>query len=492
MTSLKRLFSSSILLIILSASKKLVGLVSTLILARILTPEDFGLVAIATLAYGLVEVVSVTGSEQYVITSKEVSKDTLNTAFTYNIFLKTLIAIVFFISSPFLAAFFNDERLIPIFMVLAVMLLISGATNPQVYLLKKNQNYGKLVKNIIVVKFIATAAAIITAIITRSYWALIVGQFIAYTGPVIGSYVIAPYKPSLNFKNLKNQFNFSGWLLPSSVFGYFRSQIDMIFVSKIFDATSVGAYHVMKYLTFIPSQHLVTPMTEPLLAQLSNIKENKTYFIQMFNVSLLITLFISAPICQLLFSHSEFIINFVLGEKWVQYANLLKIFSIATLMLAIYNQSNNCFLIYKKTKLIFIFETSFFLTICILFYLYQFIEVDDLAKLKLIIDSISAVLIFLLASIILMSLRNFIKITSLSLSIFTISFLSVTIASNVTTSIENQFFNFILWSFIYLSLFAIITITSCFILRKHVYELHYLSSKLIKLLNRKINEIKKT
>lgn len=486
MTSLKKLFSSSILLIILSASKKLVGLVSTLILARILTPEDFGLVAIATLAYGLIEVVSVTGSEQYVITSKDVSKDTLDTAFTYNIFLKTLIAIVFFIISPFLAAFFNDERLIPVFMVLAVMLLISGATNPQVYLLKKNQNYGKLVKNVIIVKFIATAAAIITAIITRSYWALIVGQFIAYTGPVIGSYIIAPYTPRLNFKNLKKQFNFSGWLLPSSVFGYFRSQIDMIFVSKIFDATSVGAYHVMKYLTFIPSQHLVTPMTEPLLAQLSNIKDNKTYFIQMFNVSLLLTLFISVPICQLLFSNSEFVINFVLGEKWVQYANLLEIFSIATLMLAVYNQSNNCFLIYKKTKLIFIFEISFFIIIGTLFYLYKFVEIGDLARLKLIIDSTSTALIFLLASVILMSFRNFIKITSLSLVILTSSYLSGRIASKVAMSIENDFFNFIAWSLTYIILYIIITMSLCFVFRKNIYELHYLSSNFIKTLNRKI------
>lgn len=483
MTNLKKFFSSSILLIILSASKKLVGLVSTLILARILTPEDFGLVAIATLAYGLVEVVSITGSEQYVITSKDVTNDTLDTAFTYNIFLKTLIALVFFVGSPFLAAFFNDERLTPVFMVLSAMLMVSGATNPQVYLLKKNQNYGKLVKNIIVVKLIATAAAIITALVTRSYWALIVGQFIAYTGPVIGSYIIAPYKPKLNFKNLKNQFNFSGWLLPSSIFGYFRSQVDMIFVSKVFDAASVGAYHVMKYLTFIPSQHLVTPMTEPLLAQLSNIKNNKTYFIQMFNVSLLLTLCITVPICQLLFTHSEFIINLILGEKWIQYADLLKIFSIATLMLAVYNQSNNCFLIYTKTKFIFALETSFFALICLLFYIYPFIEVRDLAKLKLIIDSVSTALMFLLASVIFTNLRNFFKITSLSLIIISISYLSGAIASKATISIDNNFFNFTAWSFIYITLYVTITMTACFLLRHKIYELSYLSNKLMKTLN---------
>lgn len=477
MTTVRKAFLSSILLVLLSVGKKLVGLVSTLILARILTPEDFGLVAIATLAFGLVEVLSQSGSSQYIITREKISEKELNTAFTYNLILKSLIAFIFYLTSPIIAEFYGDDRITSILEFFSLMLLIIGFENPQIYLLKKNQEYKKIVKMIFISKIISTIFAISTALIIKNYWALIAGQMIAYSLPIIGGYIISPYMPRIELKNIKSQFSFSAWLVPSSMLGYFRSQIDTIIISKLFDSHILGNYHVMKYLAFIPTQNLIGPLTQPLLAQLTSVKNSGKYFLKMFNVSMFTTLFIAVFISTIfLFQHKN-IVYLLLGEQWVSNSKILAIFGVLIISTALNNQATNLLMIKNKNKYILIFESMAFFLIIISFIYLDLNSTIEFVNTKVTIEFLYGVMMILISSKFLINSFS----ATYCILLFSPIFLSAAISCSLAQYLfkaELSSLNLIIWSATFSALYFSITYLTIKLLSSKFEELQYINKKI--------------
>lgn len=488
MANLKQTFQSSLLLILLSASNKLVGLVSTLILARLLTPEDYGIVAIATLTFGLLEVMSKTGSDQYVITSSEVSANIINTAFTYNVIIKSAVALLFLMASPLIVNFYEDSRLYPIFVIFSVMLAFTGFQNPQIFLMKKNQKYGAIVKITVAAKLISTGLAIAIAMLTESYWALVIGQFVAYTLPIIGGYIIAPYRPILELSNIRNQFSFSIWLVPSSILGYFRTQIDTILVSRIFDTSVLGSYHVMKYLALMPNLYFIGPMTQPLLAQLSSIKDNKNYFSMMFNVSIIIAIAFSLPISQIFYLHSELIVLIVLGEQWVGFSELFSIFGIMVVFIAIFHQATNCFLIYSNTSRLFSFELISAIVIGAVLIIKKFDYPYDFAVVKILIEITLTLVVCGYVYYRFLSIKMLIRFICLSSLIVMSNFIAVMLSSLICRGPEGLV-DLVIWLALYFTAYISVFLLISYLLKSRFTELAYIWRKISVVIRSTINKM---
>ena len=106
-SSLKKGVFSSLLLVGNSVANKLVGLISTLILARVLLPEDFGIVAIASLMVGFIEIMANTGSGQYLLRVDNLDEEKVDTAWTINLILKSLLSLIMLISAYWIVDFFR-------------------------------------------------------------------------------------------------------------------------------------------------------------------------------------------------------------------------------------------------------------------------------------------------------------------------------------------------------------------------------------------------
>lgn len=375
MSRAKQGILSSILLVLESISKKLVGLVSTLILARVLVPDDFGLVAISALFIGFIQIFVQTGSEQYLLRAEKVDRDIINTSWTINFILKGSVAIVLTLLAPIVANYYGDERLIAIIYVFALVMLIGLFASPGPIYLRREQHYGKIVKLSLIAKVFGVIVAVSIALIYESYWALVLGQCTGTIVRAVGSYFIYPFRPAFCLKNAKEQWNFSGWMIPQAILGYSRTQLDTFLISANFGKEALGSYHVMKYLAFIPSSELILPATQPLLVELAKIKDNKHYFALQYNVTFIITMCLALPVTTYMYFHQTLLVEILLGDKWLAYSNLLGIFVCLIPAFVMLNQARRLLLVHAKTKLFFYYEAIAF---SILYGTLFYVGFDDL------------------------------------------------------------------------------------------------------------------
>lgn len=407
MSSLKKIISSSFLLSSEGILRKMVGLVSTLILARVLLPADFGIIAIAIMVMGLFEALKQFGGNMYLLRAEKVTDDMINTAWTIGLSSTTVFALLLAYSAPFVANYYDDERLTLVLWIYASMWIVQNIGSPGTILLKREQNYFPLVSLSIASKILSVIIAITIALIYENYWALIIGQYsMALTGS-IGSYFIVKYRPRLCLKEFKVQWNFSSWWMLQSILGYVKTQLDTFLVSSMYDKGGLGSYHNMKYLSSMPTTFLIAPATEPLIADLAQTKNNHNYFAFKYNVSLLVPLCIAIPFCAFFIPHHELITLILLGSNWVEYSNLFSVFCVSVLTICVQQHAARVFVIHEKTKPLFYFELASFIIIFSLLLGLDIETVFTFALIKITTEAVFSFALFAYITIQYTGFRNF-------------------------------------------------------------------------------------
>lgn len=382
MPSIKKGFMGSLLLVLKSLADKAVGMISTLILARLLMPDDFGIIAIATLVTGFLDSFTTTGFQQYLVVKEKVKSSDLNTAWTINILLKSPVSLLLAIAAPFISGYYDDPRLTSILWLAAFNIQLASIWNPGTVLFTRDQDYLPRVKLILTAKIIAAIFTIACAYIYESYWALIIGQTIGIAIKVVGSYIIHPHRPKLQLINYKDQLKFSGWLIPQSLLGYGKTQIDTMMVAARYGPEVLGGYHIAKYLALIASSHILQPLTQPLLRQLSSIKDNKSYFGIQSNVCVIVSMLLSTPIVIIMMhNHLELTLLF-LGEQWVEYSPLLGVFAVSVFSNVLGMQVSRLLYIAQNTRRIFIYDLTHFITTLAVLLLWDYNDIFELAVAK--------------------------------------------------------------------------------------------------------------
>jgi len=206
LTSLsQKVLTSSLLLLSSRMIQRGLGLISTLVFARLLTPKDFGIIAILAITIALFEILSDTGSILYITQKQEVSDSDLNTAWSIDILLKSMLWLLLIGATPYIAAFYNNAALIDAFYAISFVLIIRSCLNPGIILYHRALEYKKLFWLALVEKFAFFSVAMTIVITTRSYWAIICGDLAAAITMLVGSYIVHPYRPRLNMSKFLNQ-----------------------------------------------------------------------------------------------------------------------------------------------------------------------------------------------------------------------------------------------------------------------------------------------
>jgi lipopolysaccharide exporter len=478
MSKVKKGLFSSVLLLIDSLLRKLVGLLSTLILARVLAPEDFGLVAIAALIASFLNTFSNTGTTSYIIRARRPSRSLLNTAFSINVSIRIILAAILVALTPLLAEYYGDKKLANLLYVYAIIIIVESLTNPAESLLRRRQSYSAIVKVTVIVKVISASIAVTIALVYENYWALVVGTFFSTILQVIGSYIIYPYFPKLEFRNAREQWSFSGWLIPQSILGFLRTQFDTFLASSQFGQSTLGSYNTMKYMAFIPSFNLITPLTTPLLAQLAPLRDNKLHFTLRFNVATLVTMIISAPTGVFLYYYAEPLIFLLMGDQWIEYAKLFGLFSLLIPASSIYQTANRAFLIFARTRFTFIFEVACGMIIMSALIFIPFSNVFEFLQIKIFLELSLSLTYLVFAYTLFTNIKNTIFIF-LSIAIITVmSVLSVFCSQFLWPGIDNLVIALLLNGTIFIIAFICQLLLLIFFLKNTYEEIKYLSNLL--------------
>ena len=352
----KNVINSSFWMLTISFFQRLIGLISTLILARLLTPDDFGIVAVATLILYFFEKFSNTGTNIYILQKDVVSDADLNTAWTIDVILKLIVWFILILSAPFIAEFYEAPKLENVVVVFSFILLIRGFTNPGLLLLRKNFQYKKIFNVSVLQKVLSFITAITIAINYRSYWAMIAGEIVFFSVLLISSYAIHHHRPSFTLLKAREQWKFSKWVLGKGFIGFIKGQLDTLIISKLFSAAELGKYHVNRNLATMPSQQVIIPALEPIISAISKSKNDDHAFAYQFNLCVFTLILIIFPMSTFMWFFPEPIVLVLLGDQWKDTSPLLAALSILVSAFCLSHLVHTCFLALGKTKTLFFYD----------------------------------------------------------------------------------------------------------------------------------------
>lgn len=309
---------------------KFLGLLSTIFIVRLLIPQDFGVVMKATLVLGpFIAFVSI-GFSESVIRIKQPTQKHYDTAFTANIILSMIGAILLNITTPFACWLLKEPALIVLLPILSVKILILGLINPRIQDLLREFRYLDDFKYLVYSKIVNIISVVICCFYFRNYYGLIVGQTIGTLGTLIISYSIIHYKPRFSFQHIKEFFTFSIPNMSANVGDYVLMNMDRLLLSRFVGNRMLGFYNLGYELAEQFTTEVIYPLARaffPVFADLEHDKE-KLKATYLGGISFLIPLCLGISVGLSMIAKPLILVY--AGEKWILTADLLHTLVIAS------------------------------------------------------------------------------------------------------------------------------------------------------------------
>ncbi len=236
------------------------GVISTLVLVRLLTPSDFGLVALATGFWQAIDALSTIGVEEAIIRERTPSRALYDTGFTLNA-LRGLATVAIIVGGawPF-AWFFNDDRLVPVMLALAVAAMANGLENIGIVDFRRDLDFRREFVLFVFPRLASMLTTLGLAFVLRSHWALVTGILLSALLRLLGGYVLHPYRPRFSLAAWRIIASFSFWTWMLSMTGLLRDRVDNFVIGRMLGITQVGIYAIGAEIAALPITELVSPL----------------------------------------------------------------------------------------------------------------------------------------------------------------------------------------------------------------------------------------
>lgn len=340
---------------IITYSTKALGFISTLILAKLLDPKDFGLIGIAWLVIATIQLVRQMGFNVALIQRQDDSVKAANTVFTLIFITSIVLYLACYGSAPFAANFFNNHAVEPLIKVLALSMIIGSLSNVQSTLLQKKMDFKKKVIPDVLPRIGYIGLAVTLAYMGYGVWSMVFATLFSSVMGVILYWIISPYKPRFGFdkKIAKELFRFGKWVIASSIAIFIFARIDDAFIGKFLDVTALGYYSFAFGLAYLPARNITFLASTVNLPAFSSIQNDRkrlkrgyletVKYIALFVIPVSFSLIIFArPALELLY-----------GNKWLPAVPCLQVLAVYGLIVSLFSPIDSVFLATGKSKLTF-------------------------------------------------------------------------------------------------------------------------------------------
>jgi len=322
------------------------------ILARLLTPSQFGLFGIASLVLAFLEIITETGINVFFIQDEGKLKDYLNTAFVVSIIRGTLISLLIFIFAPLIASFFNSPESKNLLYLTAIIPFIRGFINPSVVIFQKELQFNKEFFLRTGIFLADSFVAILTAFWLRSPSSLIWGMVAGVVVEVIATQIFINPKPRFAFEldKLRKVLDRGKWVTVSSFLQYLFVNTDSTVVGKIMSNDYLGYYQMAYKISTLPITEISNVFYNVTFPVFSKFQSDKRRLRKAFIKS---TLAISAavvPVGLIIFFFARQIVTIVLGSEWLLAVEPIKVLSIYGILRAVTAEFPAIFLALKKQE----------------------------------------------------------------------------------------------------------------------------------------------
>ena len=327
MTSVKKAFGWKL---IERFSVVLIQFALQLILARFLSPSEYGIFAILLIFTDFSSIIYNAGFSEALIQSNDVTDDDYSSVFTVSLIAAVIIYLIIFLTAPYIAVFFNQKLLSPTLRVISLIIFPNVYISVHQSMLNKNLNF----KSIFYSNFSATliSGVISIALATRlGVWALVLKQV---THALIFSFVLRlenKWTPKLLIVKDKilNLFSFGSKVFISNLFEFFYNNLIGILIGRFFTVNILGLYNRANQFPTAAINVVNAPFVSLMLPMMSKAQDNKQEVKNIMKNSIKLSTYIMFPLMLSLALLSNQVIYFLLGAKWVESSKYLMILSIA-------------------------------------------------------------------------------------------------------------------------------------------------------------------
>lgn len=299
--------------------KFLITVAATSVMARLLTPQDYGLIGMVAFVTGFVSMYKDLGLSAATIQRAEIDSEQISTLFWVNVVLGLAITLITIAIAPLVAWFYAEPRLTMITMATASGFLISAFAVQHEALLRRQMRYFSLAAIAVLSVVAGYIVGIVAAWKGLSYWALVLSQLAVVSSSTLLTLALCRWLPGLPKRNsgVRSMIRFGGNLTGFTTINYFSRNLDNLLIGRVWGPQQLGLYNRAYQLMALPIDQINEPVTSVAVPSLSRMRDSpedyRRAYLRMLEKIALLTM----PAVILLLVTSDWIIHVILGSQWV-------------------------------------------------------------------------------------------------------------------------------------------------------------------------------
>lgn len=310
-----------------SISAKVATLLSAVLLARLLDPSDFGLLALATALVTISQYATQTGFESAIIQRQDKPEELLNAAWTFELVRCSILFAIIFASAPLLGTFFGESRAVGVIRAVGLTILLQGFRNVGAVYFRKHFDFHKQFVLEVAPLVLYTPLVILLAVYLRNVWAMVFANLAASLLACVLTYALHPFRPRLDFsvKKAASLFHFGKWILCNSILVMARDQGTTVFVGRILGIPALGYLNRADAFSNSIFQQLQDIAWKVGYPAYSHLQMSPIQFKAAYLKTLHLLTLIGMPMAAGVFVLSDDFVHLILTDKWSPIVPLMKL-----------------------------------------------------------------------------------------------------------------------------------------------------------------------
>lgn len=314
-------------------SAQLVSTLVTIILARLLDPEHYGIISIVTVIITFLNIFVTGGFDSAIIQKKDADSLDYNTAFIISISVSFFLYGILFFAAPSIASFYDMPELTPVIRVMGIRLIIAAVNNIQQAYIRKNMAFKKFFWATLLGTVISGVVGIILAYSGFGVWALVAQYLTNVSIDTVMLFVVSEWRPKLEFsvQRAKRIWSFGWKVLATTLVYTIEGDIRSLIVGKVFGPSDLAYYDQGKKYPSLLVGNVNTTINKVMLPAYSKLQDNREELLRTLRQTIMIGVFILAPLLIGFAAIAESFVSLILTDKWLPAVPFIQIFSVSYL-----------------------------------------------------------------------------------------------------------------------------------------------------------------
>jgi O-antigen/teichoic acid export membrane protein len=307
---------------------------ATIVLARLLTPQDYGLIGMVVIITNFVGMFQYMGLSTATMRWSELNHQQVSTLFWFNLTMSATIMLLTIASAPLLAWFYKEPRLIGITIGYAISILLTGLYIQHEAILSRQMRFASIAVVEIGAHAIGFGSAIVAALYGARYWSLVINQIVMTVVTVAGVWMVCKWRPSLPSRRsgVRSMLSYGGNLTGFNVMTYLARNLDNALIGKVWGGYQLGLYSRAYQMLLTPMQQINAPLVAVAVPALSRLADSPERYRGAYLKILEKIAMVTMPGVVFMIATSDWLVVFLLGAQWRESGRIFMFLGMAAIV----------------------------------------------------------------------------------------------------------------------------------------------------------------